>query len=299
VTDVAAVDIGGTKIAVARVEESGRLTGAVRVPTPTGGGPEAILQTVARLVGDVGPVAAVGVGSAGVIDPNLGCVRSATDAIPGWAGTRLREELQERLRVPVAVDNDVHAHALGEHRSGLDDDCGCMLFVTVGTGVGGSVVFGGRVHHGRNASAGHLGHLPAPAAGTRRCSCGVVGHVESVASGPAMVDAYRQRGTTPVSDLAEVSARADAGDELAAGVIVEGAVALGSVLGGLVNLLDPDAVVVAGGVTACGERWWRALQKAADAEVLPALSHAPIRETALGADGALLGAAHLAWQALR
>jgi glucokinase len=96
-----------------------------------------------------------------------------------------------------------------------------------------------------------------------------------------------------------VSARADAGDEIAAAVIVEGAAALGSVLGGLVNLLDPDAVVVAGGVTACGERWWQALQEAADAEVLTALSHAPIRESALGPDGALLGAAHLAWQALR
>ena len=299
-TEVAGVDIGGTKIAVATVDASGSITAETHAPTPTQAGPDAILDTVAALIGGLGrDVEAVGVGSAGSIDPHSGSVMFATDAIPGWAGTALKSQLRQRLHVPVAVDNDVHAHALGEYAYGRLAGADCVLFVTVGTGIGGSILLRGKVHHGKHAIAGHLGHLPAPDATGRRCPCGVLGHVEAVASGPAMVDTYHGRGGGHAADLAEVNARADAGDELADAVIVAGAAALGRVLGGLVNLLDPDSVVVAGGVTICGDRWWNALRDSTNQQVMPALSSVPIQSSSLGKYGALLGAASMARKELK
>lgn len=299
-TDVAGVDIGGTKIAVATVDGSGSITATAQAPTPTQGS-RAILDRVATLIGELGAqVAAVGVGSAGVIDPRTGVVTSATDSIPGWAGTELRDQLCLRLNLPVAVDNDVHAHALGEYRQGQLKDADCALMVTVGTGIGASLLLQGQVHRGSHATAGHLGHLPTPAATGRRCPCGSRGHLEAVASGPAMMASYHDRGGAAASDLAEVTARADAGDNLAHAVIVEAATALGTMLGGLANLLDPDRLVIAGGVASCGDRWWDALRDSANKELLPALADTTrIRSSSLGGDGALLGAAYLARQELR
>lgn len=388
---VAAVDLGGTKTSAGLVDSSGVLLGSVTAPTPGSDGPEAVLGTVVRLVrGLGGNPAALGVGSAGVIDPARGVVVSATEVLVDWAGTDLRGRLGAELGVPVAVDNDIHAHALGETWRGAGRDVRDLLFVAVGTGVGASLVLDGRVRRGAHSVAGHAGHVPAAAAAGIHCTCGATGHLEAVAAGPAMLAAYNattdrtatnraaggaaadrsaggaaanQSAGGPAADrvaggvgvdqvaggaviggvaggaaagqvagagadrvaggavidgvaggaaaveapagtwaragcLAEVDRRARVGDRAARSVLDAGATALGSVLGGLVNLVDPEVVVVGGGVAGCGEHWWRPLRSAFAAELLPALEGVPIVPAALGADGALIGAARLAWQVL-
>ncbi|MDR7303550.1 ROK family protein [Haloactinomyces albus] len=296
---VAGIDIGGTKTAAALVSIDGEIVKRVETPTPAAQGSASVLRTAADLVADLGPFGAVGVGSAGVVDHATGTVRSATDALPGWTGTDIRGELRRLLRVPVTADNDVHAHALGEHWQGAARGFDTVLAVTVGTGVGGSLIVGGGAHHGAHSAAGHLGHLPTPAAAGRRCPCGAGGHLEAVASGPALLSEYVARTGTSVSELAEVAARARAGDPIATEVLAGGAAAVGAVIGGVVNLLDPDVVVVGGGVAGSGAVWWSRLRPAVEAELLPALSGVSVVPAELGADSALVGAARLAWEQLR
>jgi glucokinase len=301
-TAVAAVDIGGTKTAAALVTASGEVLARTSAPTPGRNGPGAVLQAAADLVQRLRTqwaattVPAVGVGSAGVIDAGTGRVLSATDAIAGWAGTDLRGELRSRLGLPVGVINDVHAHALGESRQGSGAGEPTVLFMAVGTGIGASFVADGRVLAGAHSVAGHAGHQPSPYAAKLTCTCGGRGHLEAIASGPALVAEYNRRGGTLVSDLREVSTRAAQGDPVAAGVVVLGGAAVGSALGGLANVLDPHAVVLGGGVTALGGRWWSALRDAFRADALPVLAGIPVRESALGADAPLVGAAGLAWE---
>lgn len=308
-TVVAALDIGGTKTAAALVDHDGRLLHRHTAPTPAAAGPAAVLDAaaaaVARLATDGGPYSAAGAGSAGLIDAAAGTVLSATAALPGWAGTALRDELGRRLGVPVAVDNDVHAHALGESWRGAAAGRTHVLLVAAGTGIGGSLVLAGRIHRGARSAAGHLGHMPVPAAAGRPCPCGGTGHAEGVAAGPAMAAEYRRRTgeaatSGPVADggLAAVAERAAAGEPVAAAVLEEGAVALGEAVGGLVNAIDPQLVLVTGGVSRCGPAWWRPLRTAIAATTLPPLADVPVVPGALGDDAALLGAARLALGAI-
>lgn len=296
----AGVDLGGTKTAAGLVTRDGTVVRTHTVSTPAADGPEAVLDAVAHAVRQLGSsVRAVGVGSAGVIDPVSGHVVSATGAMPGWAGTDLRGGLVRRLGVPVVVENDVHAHARGEARCGGAAGMRHMLYVAVGTGIGASLLIDGRIHHGARSAAGHAGHLPVPAAAGRPCSCGGLGHAEAAGSGPAMLAAYRRRTgrAEEVTALAEVSARAESGDATATAVLAEGATALGQAIGGLANTLDPEAVLIGGGVSRCGAPWWEPLRTAVAAELLPPLAELPVVRGRLGPNAALLGAAGLASEA--
>ena len=294
-----ALDIGGTKIAAAAVTADGAIVARGRGPTPAGEGPTAVIDTaigLAREVGRAHDVVGVGVGSAGVVDPDTGLVRSATDALPGWAGTDLRGELSRALGSSVVVVNDVHAHALGEYWRGAARDRSTVLFVAVGTGVGASLLLEGRVHHGFRAVAGHAGHVPVPAATGRPCPCGAEGHVEAVASGPALLEAYRERSGAWDQGLAEFAAAAERGDPVAEAVLTEGGAALGEALAGVANVVAPEVVVVGGGVADSGERWWSALRERTERGLVPALRGLPLVPSELGADAALLGAGHMAWR---
>ncbi|MEE3922572.1 ROK family protein [Micromonospora sp. BRA006-A] len=242
-----------------------------------------------------GVVRALGVGSAGVIDSGSGLVLSATDVLTGWTGTDLRGDLSRRLGVPVAVINDVHAHALGEARHGAAAGYDTVLYVAVGTGVGASFVLGDTVLAGAHSAAGHAGHQPSAYAGTLPRTCGGRGHLEAIAAGPALAAEYVQRTGRPVADLRAVAALAADGDEAAREVVRRGGAAVGCAVGGLVNVLDPAAVVIGGGVTGLGEPW-RALRDAVPAETLPALAAVPVLASTLGPDAPLLGAASLAWK---
>ncbi|MFJ6167911.1 ROK family protein [Micromonospora orduensis] len=301
---VAALDIGGTKTAAAIVTRDGEIVDRLTAATPGRAGATAILDTAADLVDRLrakvtgAPVGALGVGSAGVIDHRTGRVLSATDALAGWAGTDLSGRLRERLGVPVSVINDVHAHALGEARHGVAAGYGTTLFIAVGTGIGASFVIDGVVLTGAHSTAGHAGHQPSPYAGQLPCTCGGRGHLEAIASGPALTEEYVRRTGQRVDDLRSVAARAADGDATAREVILLGGAAVGSAVGGLVNMLDPGAVVIGGGVAGLGDLWWQALLDAVRRETLPSLDDVPVLASTLGSDAPLLGAATLAWKGI-
>lgn len=288
-----ALDIGGTKIAAALVAADGAVTGRQTRPTPAAAGGAAVLTAaieLGRQVASGAPLRAVGVGSAGVIDPGEGVVRHATGALPGWTGTRVGPTFAQAFGVPTRVINDVHAHALGEARHGAGRGAASMLLVAVGTGIGGGYVAAGRLHVGARFVAGHVGHLPVPEAVGVPCPCGRSGHLEGLASGPGILAAYRAAGGTAAATV-EVARRAHEGEALAQDVLERCALATGRAVGALANVLDPVVVVVGGGVSASGELWWAALRAGVALEAMDAVAAVPLLPAATGADAALLGAA--------
>jgi glucokinase len=244
-------------------------------------------------------VAAVGVGSAGVVDHDSGRVVSATDALPGWPGIDLRGELSARSGLPVSVDNDVNATALAEARAGAACDARRAILVMVGTGVGGALIGDRNVERGSSGTAGEIGHLPIGPVDGRLCGCGRGGHLEAYTSGPAMATWYRERGGRGAADFRGVAHLARSGDPLALAVVTEGAATLGRALGGLVNVLDPDAVVVGGGVVAAGGVFLRPLRRAYRAELLPGTAGVPMRVSRFGPRSGVIGAGILALDDLR
>ena len=279
------------------------------IPTLNRDGGDAILDATAALVSSLVvraqaeglDVAGVGVGSAGVIDAGRGVVVSATDAILGWAGTELTAGLAARLGLnPEAVRavNDVHAHALGEAWAGAAAGTASSLLVAFGTGVGGSFVLDGQPLLGHRYVGGHVGHFASPYAfhegGAVPCVCGGAGHVEAIASGPAIREAYaRLGGEQPASDARAVFAHAGNGDPTAIQAVGMGAAAAGQAVGGLANILDPEVVVVSGGLSDAGAPWWRPMERALRAELLPALAGLPVLPAKLGNAAAMVGAARL------
>jgi len=289
------LDIGGTKLHAVLVGPDGSVAARASAPTPAQQGPDAVMDAVAALGRSLGVVpTAVGVGSAGCVDPVRGVVVSATDALRGWQGTDLRGELAARLGADgVVVLNDVDAFAIAESTTGAAAGCADVLAVMVGTGIGAGAVAGGRLVVGAHAAAGGLGHVHDELASGIACGCGAAGHVEAVASGTGMLSGYRRAGGQ-AADLREVAARAAAGEELAIRVLAAAGAALGRALAGAVTVLDPAVVVLGGGALAVGEPFTGALRCRLDVAVVPALAPVDLRTALLGGDAVALGAAHAA-----
>jgi len=301
-TLVLGIDIGGTKIAAALVSAEGQIAARQRVGTPVGQGADAILHAAVdlskRLLATVPPgdeVVAIGVGAAGHIDHTRGRVVYAADTLPNWGGAEVGTALKQAFGLPVVVDNDVNAMALGEYHFGAGRQFPNGLYVTVGTGVGGALILGGEIWRGTNWAAGELGHLVLDYDGARRCSCGAHGHLEAYTAGPALAARYKALagGMEPI-DLRTVAALAHEGDTVAQQVIAEGARMLGTGLSGLLNVLDVNALIVGGGVAELGERWWMPLEAALRANPLPGPRRVALRRAELGTGAVVVGAAWLA-----
>lgn len=296
------VDIGGTKIAAALVRPGGQIVARERMPTPVGHGADAILHAAIKLGKDLLAAAApsdqlvpVGVGAAGHIDHTHGRVVYAADTLPGWGGAAVGDAFETAFGVPVVVDNDVHAMALGEQRFGAGRSFSSALYMTVGTGVGGAIILGGNLWRGTSWAAGELGHLVLDYDGTCRCSCGARGHLEAYTAGPAIAARYQElTGADPLIDLRAVAALAQRGDAYAQQAIREGAQMLGTGLAGLLSVLDVEAVIIGGGVAELGELWWMPLEAALRASPLPGPQHVALRHAELGNNAVVVGAAWLA-----
>ena len=315
------VDLGGTKTAAGVVTPSGDVLMSETIPTMNRAGGEAILDATAALItglveraADAGlSVSGVGVGSAGVIDAVAGSVLSATDSIHGWAGTSLVSGLCSRLSLhPSAVRavNDVHAHALGEAWLGAAAGSSSSLMVAFGTGVGGSFVLNGAPVLGHRFVGGHVGHFASPYAAfdgaPLACVCGGSGHVEAIASGPALYEAFLRfggssahaadtRGVFALAAAEALDGGASFGASRAAALcaIDVGAAAAGQAVGGLINILDPETVVISGGLTDAGELWWKPMEFALRQELLAPLVSVPVVRARLGNTAAIVGAAKL------
>lgn len=299
------VDIGGTKIVAAVLRPDGTTGPQARSATPAAQGPPAVLaaaigvarEAIARAGGP--PPSACGVGTAGTVGA-AGVISYATDSLPGWAGTDVAAAFGDALNLPVTVLNDVHAAAVGELCRGAARGYPDALVVCVGTGIGGGLICDGRLRPGRTGSAGSVGHLPAPGREGRRCGCGGLDHLEAYASGPAIAAAYRRRAGQAdapgpgTSGLPRIAALARSGDPIARLAIDQAADALGAVLGGLASVLDPDVVVIGGGVAALADLLAGPVSREFRARALPGPATCRVTFSSLGPLATVIGAASTA-----
>ncbi len=303
---IAVVDVGGTKIAGAVALYDTGNPGAPQlvcrntVPTDAQRGGDVVLETILSLVDDLVrtspiPVSAIGVGTAGRVDARTGNIAYANEIMPGWSGQPLGDALRSRTNLPVAVMNDVQAHALGEARWGAGTGARTCLVIAVGTGLGGVIIAHGQLVRGYHGFAGELGAVASPLNLSR---FGESDSLESVAAGSGIEARYMAAGGEELSG-AEIAKRAADGEPLARQIIEQAGYALGLSLADFATLLDPELAIVSGSVTKAGIVWRNALERAYSQRVAPVLSGLPIVNAELGSDAPLIGAAELAYDLLQ
>lgn len=271
------VDLGGTNVVVGALSADGSRQLALHTtPTRADLGADAVVQRIAELVERVAAetmaatgasrerILGVGIGSPGPLDRQRGVVIFTPNL--GWRDFPLRQRVSDAVRLPATLDNDANCATLGEWWLGAAKGARHVVGLTIGTGIGGGLILDGRLYHGVSDVAGEVGHTTIDSTG-RRCGCGNYGCLEAYASGPAIAERAREAlaGGEPSAmpamvggDLGRLTAAlvydaAKQGDRLALEVVRETARLLGAGVANLLNIFNPDVVVLAGGVTQAGD----------------------------------------------
>ena len=280
---VLGVDIGGTNLVVGSVAEDGStVLAAASEPTHAEAGATDVVDRLVELAERAivatrreapgAEILGVGVGAPGPLDTKRGIVLLTPNL--GWVNMPLREIIHDRLGLPAALDNDANCAVLGEWWVGAARGARHAIGITIGTGIGGGLVLDGRLYHGASDVAGEIGHTTIDTEG-RRCKCGNYGCLEAYASGPNIaIRAIEEIEAGAVSrlpsyvggDLKQITAQtvylaAQEGDELALEVVNDTAKFLGVGIGNLLNVFNPEVVVVCGGVTLAGDHLFEPLRR--------------------------------------
>ena len=314
---VLALDVGGTKLAAGVVAPDGMLRSLCQVETGVGEGPAAVVkrlmelgeQALAESGVQTGPsgerVVAVGVGCGGPLDPRTGVILGPP-GLPGWDEIPLGRMVAERFGLPTYVENDATAAALGEYRwSGWD--VRSLVYLTVSTGFGGGVVADGKLFRGAAAQGGELGHVVVDWQG-RACGCGARGCAEAYVSGTSIArratEAVADRPDSSLAKLTAITAKdvadhARAGDDVARATWDETTAMLGRMVAVLINVCEPELVVLGGGVTRAGSELLDPVREAALRQAMPPAAKAC--DVVLSRHGdavGVLGAAAIAYERL-
>jgi glucokinase len=306
VSTLVGVDLGGTNIRAAVATGVFTHTAPAHAATPGTGGPDAVIEAIARCVDEAVEGQAIdglAIGIPGPLDPRRGIVYAAPQ-LHGWDGFDAASALRERLGCDVVIHNDANLAGYAEWVAGAGRGTNDFVFITASTGVGGALILESELYVGKSGTAGEIGHMPLspeyPA-----CSEGHQGCLEGTASGTAIAHAARRAvaagETTSLSGLASavidgraVQDAARAGDEVALRIFTAAARNLGRAVGGLINLFSPEAVAIGGGLINAGDLLFGPLRAAVGemAFAVPA-EQCRIVEAELGTDAGLVGA--VAW----
>jgi glucokinase len=276
---VVGIDIGGTKLATVVADRTGHILGKVRKPTLAERGPEYALDLLFDMVRETvslagleqGAISAIGVSCGGPLDTKTGIVYSPPN-LPGWDALPLKTKLESEFQVPVTIENDANASALAEYRFGGGRGYKAVLYMTMSTGIGGGIVIDGHIYHGANDSAGEVGHQILLPDGPP-CGCGKRGCLEALCSGPAIarraqaaIQAQITKAKTSATTLLNLAGggiedvksehvltAARTGDALALQLINETAYYMGWGIANLVNILNPDIVLLGTIAIAAGD----------------------------------------------
>ncbi|HEV2381283.1 MAG TPA: ROK family protein [Terriglobia bacterium] len=311
------IDVGGTKVAGGLVTGKGRLVNSLQVPTRAAQGFEAsfgqvnlVIERLIRRAGGQENVQGIGLCAPGPLDTKNGVILNAPN-IAGWRKIPLRAKLGERFGLPIEVENDANAAGLAEVLFGAATGYRHVFYVTVSTGIGTGIIINRRIYHGKNGAAGEGGHVAIDLRSKYRCGCGALGHIEALASGPAMTRRARvklEEEHTTASRLRElthgnlslitpemIEKAAKAGDAVAKAVIERTGFYLGVWLAGMITLLDPEAIVMGGGVSRIGKPLFDIIRKTILRYTMnPGLAaHTPLLPAKLEKLVGVLGAASL------
>jgi len=314
---VLAVDVGGTKIITAIVSNQGQIVAKEYCLTLANEGAQSvinrIISAIDRMLGtkSISPsqLDSIGIGAAGVVDIDQGVVTLSPN-LPGWQDIPLRDTVKEKYGIKTFLINDASAAALGEHRFGAGRGVKNLIYITVSTGIGGGIIINNDLYSGACGGAGEVGHMTIDVNGPR-CSCGNIGCLEMLASGTAVArEAIRRIGQGEKSSLTEivsgniesitaeeVDMAAVGGDSLAMEVISQAATYLGVGMVNLVNIFNPEMIIVGGGMSKMGDRLLNPARQVVMERAFPLLAQAVcIVPAQLGEDAGVVGAAVFARQ---
>jgi glucokinase len=290
------IDIGGTSIKAARVTTLGAVAETAKAPTPSDD-LDTLIATIATLVsrlqGD-SSVAGIGVGIPGLRNIQTGVIQTAPH-IPSIRNVNLEELLQQKLAIPVITENDANAGAYGEWCCGAGKGLQHMAYITLGTGLGCGLILSEALFRGGSGYAGELGHTVLEPGG-RKCDCGATGCIETRVSGPGIVQtAVEKKVGGDISTADAIYTAALSGNEGAKTVFEETGRYLGMVCANLINLLNPQAIVIGGGVMASGDLLLSPARKEVERRAFPSSARdCPIVQSQLWPDAGAIGAAMLA-----
>lgn len=307
------VDIGGTKIAAGLVDREGKIVRQIRHPMVANVSAEAGLEAVFAAIDALSSSQdaafdAIGICAPGPLDPKTGVVLNPPN-VPCWRNFPLAQRVAEKYRQPVKVDNDANAAALAETRWGSARGYRYVFYATLGTGIGTGIVLDGRIYHGKTGSAGEGGHLSIDYHGPV-CNCGKRGCIEILAAGPAIGARARAKVAAEPTRAKKILELADgkaasvasehvaqayaAGDPLAREILEETVELLVPWLGNIVDLLDPDILVMGGGVSAMLQPFFGEIKRGLPAWcVNPRAAEIPLVLAHYGADAGIAGGAAL------
>lgn len=302
------LDLGGTFLKYALGKGDGTILRSGKLPSNGSQSADAIFSVMFQAITELleaaekegVEVAAIGVGSPGAIDFTTGRVLGNTPNLPAWTNADIRGRLQEKFAIPVYADNDANIAILAEARFGAAKGCPNVVGLTLGTGIGGGVVIDDRLFRGAGFSGAELGHMTINFDGPL-CGCGSVGCVEAYASAPAMVKNYREKLSArhmPVPERLNtelIFANARSGEEEARQTIDEVCFYLGVAIGNIINIFNPEIVVIGGGVADAGDEFIARIWQNVDGHVLTAAQDgARLVRAELGNSAGVVGAIALA-----
>jgi glucokinase len=313
---VIGVDVGGTKVAAGLVDGGGEIKSQTRTAMAASGTAAAGLKAVTSAIDSLfaadpkirNAIRGIGICSPGPLDPKTGVVVNPPN-LPCWRNFPLAAEVEAIYRVPVKVDNDANAAALAEVRWGAGQGYRYVFYATIGTGIGTGIVFDGKIYHGRTGAAGEGGHVSIDYRGPR-CGCGKLGCIEALASGPAIAKRARAKlaaQSAPRSQMLDlaggnieavtgelVGEAYAAGDLLAKGVLQETVELLSLWLGNIIDLLDPDVIIIGGGAAALLTPFFGDIKNLLPKFCVNSRCHEiPLLQAHYGADSGIAGGAAL------
>lgn len=305
------VDLGGTKIATALATTEGEILARGYAPTSAKARPDAVINNMLKTIektmssGKVGlpQLLGIGIAAAGIIDSDNGKVITSPN-LPTWHEVPLRDAVKQRFGIPVCLGNDANLAALGEWHFGLKKGVANLIYITVSTGIGGGIIADGKLYTGSCGAAGEIGHMTIDVNGPR-CNCGNIGCWEALASGSALArEAMRQirkgANTSIIElvdgDLSKIDAKvvflaAKEGDELAQELISRLAYYFGIGLANLVNIFNPELILIGGGVAKMGDLLLQpAINVVKQRAFSTSAASVEIKPALLGDDSGVLGA---------
>jgi len=307
------IDLGGTAIKYGLVSAEGKLVIEGQLPTQADCGAETVVKNIVKAVKNIQDkadelklsVVGIGIGTPGIVDKTNRIVLGGADNIVGWSQVYLADKIEEACQLPTLVNNDANLMGLGEQAYGAAKDCSDVLFLTIGTGIGGAIIIDGKLFGGYDNRGTELGHIPLFSDGIP-CSCGSVGCFEAYASTSALIEQFKEKCNQLNTSFGQeingklISEFYHHNNSIAVECLTNHWAYLGRGIAGLVNIFSPQRVVIGGGISESGAFYLKHLEKEFRKYVMPDCAvNTKLCLAELGNKAGILGAAQFAFSSIK
>ncbi|EDS78683.1 N-acetylmannosamine kinase [Clostridium botulinum C str. Eklund] len=292
------IDIGGTRIKYGVADDKGEINEIYYSDTQAYKGAEQLIITIKKIINEIlqnNFIKGIGISTAGQVDSHTGEIIFATETIPGWTGVKLKDIIQNTFNIPCCVDNDVNCACLGEMWKGNMGEHKNVIFLTLGTGIGGAIIIDKKLYSGSNFIAGEIGHINLYKDG-ERCTCGANGCFERYASTAALIKRAKHRLNLDENfDLSgeDIFSKAKDGEEIYISIIDEWSYDIALGLKSIIYMFNPSLVIIGGGVSAQGDYLIGFIKRHLNSITMPSfLKHLQIKTAKYGDSAGILGAVY-------